>query len=283
MKSLAVSMGAIFTALALLAPQPSGAQDLRGEIQSIIKDYLARHPDEVGAIAKEYFVKHPEAVGQILVQLLKHRASVAASMSGAVGTAAPPAAPAPAPDRSAAIAKYSNELFSSPHQVNLGDRHGNVTLVEFFDYNCGFCKRALPDMLSLLKDDPKLKVVLKDFPILGPGSVDAARVAIAVRMQDPGGKKYLAFHKELLGGFGPASEQKALAAAQQAGLDIARVKKDMLSDEVNRTLQQNMTLASALGITGTPGYVVGNDVIVGAVGAVALQRAIEAAQSRKMN
>ena len=93
-------------------------------------------------------------------------------------------------------------------------------------------------MLTLLKDDPKLKIVLKEFPILGPGSADAARVAIAVRMQDPGGQKYLAFHQELLGGPGPASKDKALAAAKDQGLDMVRLEQDMASDEVNATISE---------------------------------------------
>ena len=82
----------------------------------------------------------------------------------------------------------------------LGNKDGDVTFVEFFDYNCGYCKRAMADMLDLMKTDPKLKVVLKEFPVLSPGSVEAAQVAVAVRMQDPGGKKYLDFHQKLLGG-----------------------------------------------------------------------------------
>ena len=76
-------------------------------------------------------------------------------------------------------------IFNSPHQVVLGNPQGNVTMVEFFDYNCAFCKRALPDMMELLKTDPNLKFVLKEFPVLGPGSVEAAHVAVAARMQDP--------------------------------------------------------------------------------------------------
>ena len=100
--------------------------------------------------------------------------------------------------------------------MTLGNPQGDVTLVEFFDYSCGFCKRALSDMLALLKDDPKLKIVLKEFPILGPGSVEAARVAVAVRMQDPGGQKYLAFHQELLGAPGPATRDRALRGCQKS-------------------------------------------------------------------
>ncbi len=152
--------------------------------------------------------------------------------------------------------------------------------LEFFDYSCGFCKRALPDMLALLRNDPKLKIVLKEFPILGPGSIAAARVAVAVRMQDPAGKKYLAFHRQLLGDPGPASEEKALAAAKDQGLDMARLKRDMASKEVGDTLRETVKLASAAGITGTPSYVIGNHVVVGAVGVAALKGRIDTARGR---
>jgi protein-disulfide isomerase len=259
---------AIFAGLIALAPHRAPAQDLHGEIETIVKDYLATHPDEVGEIVKGYFLKHPEAIAQVLAEILKRRSAANA------GAASPGAAAKAATDRSAAIAGNAATLFSSPHQVTLGNPDGDVTLVEFFDYSCGYCKRALPDLLALLKDDPKLKIVLKEFPILGPGSLDAARVAVAVRMQDPGGQKYIAFHQQLLGNPGPASREKALAAAKDQGLDMARLEQDSTSDEVNATLKEDIQLASAVGITGTPGYVIGKDVIPGAVGIAALKRQI---------
>ena len=158
----------------------------------------------------------------------------------------------------------------------LGNQQGNVTFVEFFDYNCGFCKRAMSDMLDLMKTDPKLKFVLKEFPVLGQGSVEAAHVAVAVRMQDPTGKKYLDFHQKLLGGRGPADKARALAAAKDAGFDMARIEKDMASDEVKTTIDENLKLAEAMGINGTPSYVVGNEVVVGAVGIDSLREKISA-------
>ena len=153
-----------------------------------------------------------------------------------------------------------------------------VTLVEFFDYNCGFCKRALGDMAELMKADPKLKVVLKEFPILGPGSAEAARVAVAVRMQDPGGQKYLAFHQKLLGSPAQANMASALAAAGAAGLDVARIEQDLDTDEVRDTLAESMTLARTLGVSGTPTYVIGESFVVGAVGAAAMADIIKAAR-----
>jgi protein-disulfide isomerase len=275
MKRTNLVSGAILAGVISLAPHASPAQDLRGEIEAIVKDYLAAHPEEVGQIAKDYFVKHPEAVGQILAELLKHRSGATASASAPT---TPSASANAAGERSTAINSNASQLFSSPHQVTLGNPQGDVTLVEFFDYSCGYCKRALPDMLALLKDDPKLKIVLKEFPILGPGSADAARVAIAVRMQDTDGQKYLAFHQELLGGPGPASKEKALAAAKDQGLDMDRLQQDMASDEVNATLSEDMKLAGAIGITGTPGYVIGKDLVLGAIGVMGLKGQIQTAR-----
>ena len=162
--------------------------------------------------------------------------------------------------------QYSQSLFTSSRQVVLGNPDGNVTFVEFFDYNCGYCKRAMDDMLTLMKDDAKLKVVLKEFPVLGPGSVEAAQVAVAVRMQDKTGKKYLEFHQKLLGGRGQADKARALAVAKDIGLDMGRLDKDLASPEVKATLQESFKLAEALGLNGTPSYVIGEDVVVGAVG-----------------
>jgi protein-disulfide isomerase len=282
MKSLTLAGGMILAGFVLFAPPTSRAQDLRGEIDGIIKDYLANHPDEVGEIVRDYMIRHPEAVGQILAELLKHRPAATASAGGNAGVVAGSNGKT-AEERSAAVTSNGDLLFSSPHQVTLGNPDGDVTLVEFFDYNCGFCKRALPDTLALLKNDPKLKIVLKEFPILGPGSAEAARVAVAVRMQDPGGQKYLAFHQELLGGPGPASKDKALAAAKDQGLDMARLTQDMMSDEVNATLAENLKLANALGVTGTPSYIVGKNVVIGAVGVASLTGQIDAARGHAAN
>ena len=163
----------------------------------------------------------------------------------------------------------------------VGNPQGDVTLVEFFDYNCGYCKRAMTDMLDLMKNDPKLKVVLKEFPVLGEGSVEAAQVAAAVRMQDKTGKKYLEFHQKLLGGRGQADKARALAVAKEVGFDMARIEKDMASDEVRLQLEESFKLAEALGLNGTPSYVIGSDVVVGAVGLDTLKESVNTARCGK--
>jgi len=237
-------------ALALTA-LPAAAQDFstaqRGEIEKIIKEYLIRHPEVLQEAMAELEKK------QQLAETEKARS---------------------------AIKNHSDALFNSPRQVVLGNPQGDVTFVEFFDYNCGYCKRALTDMVEIMGKDPKLKVVLKEFPVLGPGSVEAAQVAVAVRMQDKTGKKYLEFHQKLLGGRGQVDKAKALAAAKDIGLDMARLDKDLKSDEIGKTLEESMKLAEALGLNGTPSYVIGNDVVIGAVGQAALSQKIQAARQQ---
>ena len=226
----------LLAATVLFAP-PASAQtfsdDQRHQVEAIIKDYL---------------VNHPEVIQEVMTALDKKQQEAEAAKATAV------------------IKDNNATLFNSPHQVVLGNPQGSIQVVEFFDYNCGFCKRALPDMLTLLKTNPDLKFVLKEFPVLGEGSVEAAHVAVAARMQDPTGKKYMDFHQKLLGGRGPADKAHALAAAKEVGFDMSRIEKDMNSDEVKATIDEDMKLADALGVNGTPSYVVGNQLVVGAVG-----------------
>jgi protein-disulfide isomerase len=247
---IANSRSALLAALAaatmFFAP-PASAQtfsdDQRHDIEHIVTTYLLSHPEVIRDVMAEMERRQREAVAET------HRAT---------------------------IRQNDAALFNSSHQVVLGNPQGNVTMVEFFDYNCGYCKRALLDTLSLLKTDSNLKLVLKEFPVLGAGSVAAAHVAIAARMQDSSGTKYLEFHRKLLEGRGQADQVHALAIAKDVGFDMARLEKDMDSDEVKQTINENIKLAAALGVTGTPSYVVGTELVVGAVGLEALHAKIEA-------
>jgi protein-disulfide isomerase len=238
-----------------------------GDLDKAIHDYLAAHPDELGDLVRAYLVKHPDVLRDMFIALMKQRAAAKANLSPLLSTRN-------VADRNAAIAPIAQALFNSPHQVTLGNPSGDVTLVEFFDYSCGYCKRALADTIALLGGDPKLKLVLKEFPILGPGSTEAAHVAIAVRMQDADGRKYLAFHRELLSEAGPADKDRALAAAKDQGLDLDRLQRDMASAEVQTTIDESLKLSTALGLSGTPSYVIGAHVLQGAVGLARLQSEI---------
>ncbi len=240
----------------------------RAEIEAIVQDYLTKHPEDVQRIVKDYLVKNPDVLQEALTELIKRRTPATAQGPSAA-------------DKSAAIKSNAALLFTSARQVTIGNPQGDVTLVEFFDYNCGYCKRALADTLALLKDDPNLKIVLKEFPILGPGSVEAARVAVAVRMQDSNGGKYFAFHQKMMGDRGQANKDSAMAAASGAGLDMARLERDMASAEADQTISESTTLARALGINGTPGYVVGDEIVPGAVGVNSLKTQISVLRKRR--
>lgn len=244
----ALSAALLLTALPLSARAQSFSKTQRGDIEKIMHNYL---------------LAHPEVLQEAMSELEKRQQAADAIKARAL------------------VKTHAQALFNSPDEVVLGNPKGNVNFVEFFDYNCPYCKHAMGDMLTLMKDDSKLRVVLKEFPVLGPGSVEAAKVAIAVRMQDKTGKKYLEFHTKLLGERGHVDGTRALAVAKEIGLDMDRVQKDIKSPEVEKTLKQDFSLAEALGLNGTPSYVIGDNVIVGAVGLQGLQEKINTARCGK--
>ncbi len=244
-------VGALGAALVAFAPPPAARAAEFSKSQSTA----------IEKIVHDYLVKHPEVIEEAIEELQKRQqASEAAKHKEAVKAQA-------------------KQLYSAPDHVVLGNPNGNVTFVEFFDYNCGYCKHAMSDMLTLLKSDPNLKVLLKEYPVLGQGSVEAAKVAVAVRMQAP--KRYLEFHTKLLGGRGRADEARALAVAKTMGLDMTRLRKDMQSDAVKNMLNTDYALGRALGLNGTPSYVIGDNVVVGAVGLDALKQKIANARCGK--
>jgi protein-disulfide isomerase len=164
---------------------------------------------------------------------------------------------------STAIASMRDAIFDDPKQVVLGNPNGDVTLVEFFDYNCGYCRTALPDMAALLAEDPNLRVVLKEFPILSNESIDAARVAVLVGQADV---DYWSFHEALFTSRGQVDKAVALKAAADLGLSPVSLELEMGTDAVARSIQSSYEIARALNITGTPTYIIGNEIIPGAIG-----------------
>lgn len=155
-------------------------------------------------------------------------------------------------------------IYNSPKQVELGNPKGDVTLVEFFDYNCGYCRKAFSDTEALLKNDKNLRIVLKEFPVLGEGSRDAARVAVAVHAQAP--EKYLDFHKALLTSDEQADGDHALKVAEGLGLDMNRLSADLTGPTIDDPMIEAHQIASRLGIDGTPTYIVADTVVPGAIG-----------------
>ncbi len=170
-----------------------------------------------------------------------------------------------------ALAEFRDQIFNAPDQIVLGNPDGDVTLVEFFDYNCGYCRAALPDMAALLAEDPNLRIILKEFPILSNESIDAARIGVLVGESDA---NYWDFHSALFTSRGKVDKSVALAAAQDLGLSPVELELQMGDPRVAQTIQSSYEIAQALGITGTPTYIIGNEIIPGAIGADELRARI---------
>ena len=211
---------------------------------------------EIEAIIKDYLLQKPE--------ILREAIGVLEAREKAAETKA----------RQEIVADPSGALFSGAKQAVIGNPNGKVTLVEFFDYNCGYCKRALNDLARLMKQNPDLRVVLRDLPILSPGSVEAAKIANAVRLQFPG-DKFWEFHQKLLGSHGPVGKAEALAVAKELGADMDRLAKDAAAPGITAGIDESDKLAKSLQVTGTPTYVIGDDVVVGAVGFDELEQKVE--------
>ena len=177
----------------------------------------------------------------------------------------------------AAFANHPKALFDDPAAPVSGNPSGDVTLVEFFDYHCGPCKGALKAVMPVLDDDPGVRLVFKEFPVLGRQSIVAARAALAVNEQEP--SKYVEFHSALMSSRGRLTERRILRIARDVGLDAERLKADMFSPEIENALRRNYAVARALGIRGTPAFVVGERLIPGAASVETLKNSI--AQARR--
>lgn len=211
----------------------------------------------IETIVREYLLQNPEIVREALEELERRQAEETASR------------------QRDAIAAQKNSLYGTEDLIVIGNPDGDVTLVEFFDYNCGFCKRAHGDLVALMESDPNLRVVFKEWPFLSQESVDAAKVSLAASRQG----RYREFHEALLLGHGTANEARALEIAEAMGYDMDRIRADMNSPQVLATLEQNMVLADTIGVTGTPAYVVGERLILGARGLDVLREAVSEVRS----
>jgi len=173
------------------------------------------------------------------------------------------------------LAEKRKDVFDDPSSPVAGNPHGDVTMVEFFDYRCPYCKQVEPSLEKVIADDHHLRFVYKEFPVLGPVSITAARAALAARKQG----KYDAFHRAMMAAKGQISDQTVMDVAGSVGLDIVQLKRDMESPDVDKTLKSDMALADALDISGTPAFIIGNQIIPGAIDLDALKQAI--ADARK--
>ena len=176
-----------------------------------------------------------------------------------------------------AIATHQEELLRDPASPVSGNLNGDVTVIEFFDYRCGYCKRVASAVMQLQKDEPGVRVVYKDFPILGEVSVFGARAALAAREQG----KHQVFHEAMLTSENELTREEVLAIAQRVGLDIKKLEVDLQAPEWQAAIDRNHALAKLLGISGTPGFVVGNEVYPGALELAGLKALVKQARTKR--
>jgi protein-disulfide isomerase len=255
--------------LGAVAATAMAADPGASELDAAIERYFASNPDKLGKALEVWLKAHPEIIrAEVEAELARRAATKAAS-----GAARRQVADAKARE---AIERDRAAIFSSRHQITVNPA-GARTLVAFTDYNCGYCRRGFSDVLQLMKDDAGLRVIIKELPVLGARSQEAAEAAIAARLQDPGGERMLALHRRLMEEKGAVDRTRVLAVAAELGFDAASIEKNLNSPEVKASLEETARLAGELGIRGTPSYVVGNDVVRGAAGPKVLKEKIEAA------
>jgi len=213
----------------------------------------------IEAAIHDYILKHPEVIIQSLQQYQDRRKQVDAARSR---------------DR---IQANRELLFNDATSPVAGNPEGDVTVVEFFDYKCPYCKRVLKTLQQAMKEDPGIRMVFKEFPILGPGSVIAARAALASRNQYP--EKYAEFHDALMTSRQKLTESYVLDVATDLGFDRERLRADMYATEISAVLDRNRALAEDIGIRGTPGFVIGDKLVPGALDLQTLKRLIARARS----
>jgi protein-disulfide isomerase len=197
---------------------------------------------EVEALIKDYLLKNPEV-------LMEAQNALEAKMDKLQ-----------AERTAAAIKQNATEIFRPAASPVVGNPKGDVTVIEFFDYNCPYCRKAFPEIVQLVEKDKQVKLIFKEFPILSKGSEEASKVALAAKLQG----KYWEVHRALNEQQGQTNEATALRIAEKLGLDMARLKRDMASPEVKREIDETRALALKLGIQGTPHFLVGDRVIPGA-------------------
>ncbi len=215
--------------------------------------------DEFDRRVRDYLINHPEVIVEAMqgMQARQERADLTEAQE--------------------ALKARADEIFRDFNSPVGGNEQGDVTLVEFFDYNCPYCRKMAPLLIDAEKADPQLRIVFKEFPILGPGSEFAARAALAAQRQG----RYEAFHHALMGAKEKVSEDSVLATAAKIGLDVERLKADMQEPSIQVAIDRNMALAAALRINGTPGFIVGDQILRGATELTVLQGLINQARKQK--
>lgn len=178
--------------------------------------------------------------------------------------------------RARAALKEQRELLrNDPDALVIGNPKGDVTVVEFFDYRCGYCKQVHPRVKELIRTDPKVRVVMKELPVLGPDSLLAARAALASRKQD----KYPPFHDALMSARGRLDDAAIMQIASEVGINVGKLRADMADPAIERIINANLRMAEQLGIGGTPAFVIGDNLIPGAIPLAQLQELVREARA----
>ncbi|MBL4726881.1 MAG: DsbA family protein [Rhizobiaceae bacterium] len=238
-KALLVLISLAFAFLGL--PGPSLALDAKdkSEVETIIRDYLLKNP--------EIFIEVQQALEA------KQKLETASAQKRT-------------------LTEKHDLIYNSKHQLEIGDPNAPITIVEFFDYNCGFCQRALADMNRFIEEDKNVRFILKEFPVLGEASVQAHRVSLAFSRLMP--EKVEEFHTELLSKRGRKNGKVAAELAMSYGVEEADLVAEMEKPYIVAAMREVYELADGLAITGTPSYIIGDQVIFGAVGYAQLKAKI---------
>lgn len=207
-------------------------------------------------VIHDYLLAHPEVIVEALEKYQAQQEADAAKK------------------QAQAVVERREELTRAPDAPVLGNPNGDVTVVEFFDYRCPYCKTVAGSFIELFEKDGNVRFVLKEFPILGPESEYAAKAALAAEKQG----KYRDLHMALMAFKGKLTNPDVLRLASDVGLDVARLEKDMAAPEIAASLKRNYDLGEAIGIRGTPAFIVGDDFIPGAISAEDMQQRIAAAR-----
>ena len=242
----------------VLAKATPGSGLTASAVEAIVADMLARQPGQdqkqpvasidqstLNPMIEQYLLGNPGILQEVAAAL---DAQVTAERTAATRTA---------------LTELKSVIYEGDGHIVLGNPDGDVTLVEMFDYNCGYCRQALPDLATLIDTDKNLKVILKEFPILSQGSIDAARIAVQVADSDV---DYWAFHEALFTSRGQVDKAAALKAASDLGLNPISLEMGMNTPKVGAVLEQSYRIADRLKITGTPTFIIGEEIIPGAIG-----------------
>ncbi|MCC6598736.1 MAG: DsbA family protein [Alphaproteobacteria bacterium] len=220
--------------------------------------FTAAQKQEIGEVVRAYLLENP---GVIFEAADKHREKMEASA---------------AKESEAGIGE-NLEWMTRSDAPSVGSKTPDVTVVEFFDYNCGYCTRALPDIQNIIKTDANVRFVFFEIPILGPTSKTAALWSLAAARQN----KYFEFHVAVMNHKGPKDEGELEKIAKTVGLDVDRVKKDLASGEIEEALNKNIEISRKIGVQGTPAFVVGTTFIPGYIGEEGLKQAIAEQRKKK--